>query len=105
MYTQGILDLMRVGLASVPIETFQLSNLQELNLSDNKIVELPPEFARLSTLEQLQVMCLCMSMYACMCVCASLGMHTRDLRDCHTQAARDRVARLCLFVEIRVYLC
>jgi hypothetical protein len=53
---QGILDLMRVGLATVPVETFNLSNLQELNLSDNKIVELPPEFAKLSNLEQLQVL-------------------------------------------------
>jgi Leucine-rich repeat (LRR) protein len=63
LYVQGILDLMRVGLASVPIETFQLTNLQELNLSDNKIVELPPEFARLSTLEQLQVLRLFASMH------------------------------------------
>ena len=53
--TNNILDLIDIGLSAVPVETFVLTDLKELNLCGNKISELPPEFGKLSGLEQLNL--------------------------------------------------
>ena len=50
-----ILDLIDIGLVAVPVETFDLLDLKELNICGNKISELPPEFAKLSGLQQLNL--------------------------------------------------
>lgn len=51
----GLLDLVDIGLSAVPLETFVLSGLAELNLTGNHIAELPAEFARLSNVVDLRL--------------------------------------------------
>lgn len=50
-----ILDLAQLGLKEVPEETFELTNLQELNLSNNELTALPESIFQLTNLRRLFV--------------------------------------------------
>src|SRR5688572_15634064 len=49
------LDLSELGLTELPLELWQLSNLQMLYLWGNQLTSVPPEIGRLSNLQELSL--------------------------------------------------
>ena len=51
----GVLDLVDIGLAAIPVEVTDLTGFTELSLAGNTIAELPNDFAYLSNLVDINL--------------------------------------------------